>query len=57
MRDHVLAIEMRLREGRQRSDEMRRVREDVEKLQQDNRELRDRVNRLETQVGSGGTGK
>jgi cell division septum initiation protein DivIVA len=33
---------------------VRRLREDVEKLQQDNRELRDRVDRLEA---SGGTGK
>jgi aminopeptidase N len=50
-------VALRLREGRQRSDEMRRLREDVEKLQQDNRELRDRVDRLEGQTGGGGTGK
>jgi aminopeptidase N len=45
-------VALRLREGRQRSDEVRRLREDVEKLQQDNRELRDRLDKLETQAVS-----
>ena len=43
---------LRLREGRQRSDEMRRLREDIEKLQQDNRDLRDRLDRVEAQMTS-----
>jgi aminopeptidase N len=41
-----------LREGRQRSDEVRGLREDLDRLREDNRALRDRLDRLETQVGS-----
>lgn len=44
-----------LREGRQRSEEVRGLREDVDKLQQDNRDLRDRLDRLETRVVSSPT--
>lgn len=40
-----------LREGRQRSEEVRGLREDLDKLRQDNRELRDRLDRLETGMG------
>jgi aminopeptidase N len=41
-----------LREGRQRGEEVRGLREDLDKLQQDNRDLRDRLDRLETRVVS-----
>ena len=40
----------RIREGRDRGDDVNKLREDMEKLQDENRRLRDRLDKLEAQV-------
>ena len=42
----------KLKEGKDRSDEMKKLREDIEKLSEENRQLRDRLDRLEASANS-----